>query len=174
MAHLERKGLIHRDLAARNVLIGENLIAKVADFGLARVIVDNEYSAHQVKIQHIVVQKCLFCFLRVPGSLSSGQLLKQYSMASLQSSLMSGAMASYSWSFLHTGRCPIQVGLLYLLLNNWWVLSGYYLKGWTTGRPLSRWREATGWQTLHIFSILSPSLTPRRSLQLSQMFTRQV
>lgn len=47
MAHLERKGLIHRDLAARNVLIGENLIAKVADFGLARVIVDNEYSAHQ-------------------------------------------------------------------------------------------------------------------------------
>ena len=50
MAHLERKGLIHRDLAARNVLIGENLIAKVADFGLARVIVDNEYSAHQVFI----------------------------------------------------------------------------------------------------------------------------
>ena len=49
MAHLERKGLIHRDLAARNVLIGENLIAKVADFGLARVIVDNEYSAHQVR-----------------------------------------------------------------------------------------------------------------------------
>ena len=48
MAHLERKGLIHRDLAARNVLIGENLITKVADFGLARVIVDNEYSAHQV------------------------------------------------------------------------------------------------------------------------------
>ena len=47
MAHLERKGLIHRDLAARNVLIGENLVAKVADFGLARVIVDNEYSAHQ-------------------------------------------------------------------------------------------------------------------------------
>ena len=45
MAHLERKQLIHRDLAARNVLIGENLIAKVADFGLARVIVDNEYSA---------------------------------------------------------------------------------------------------------------------------------
>ena len=40
MAHLERKGLIHRDLAARNVLIGENLITKVADFGLARVIVD--------------------------------------------------------------------------------------------------------------------------------------
>lgn len=47
MSHLERRGLIHRDLAARNVLIGENLLTKVADFGLARVIVDNEYSAHQ-------------------------------------------------------------------------------------------------------------------------------
>ena len=47
MGHLERRGLIHRDLAARNVLLGENLITKVADFGLARVIVDNEYSAHQ-------------------------------------------------------------------------------------------------------------------------------
>ena len=47
MSHLERSGLIHRDLAARNVLLGENLITKVADFGLARVIVDNEYSAQQ-------------------------------------------------------------------------------------------------------------------------------
>ena len=44
-----RKELVTRpgDLAARNVLLGENLITKVADFGLARVIVDNEYSAAQ-------------------------------------------------------------------------------------------------------------------------------
>ena len=56
MAHLERKGLIHRDLAARNVLIGENLITKVADFGLARVIVDNEYSAHQVRYFFLIIK----------------------------------------------------------------------------------------------------------------------
>lgn len=43
MAYLELKQLIHRDLAARNVLIGDNNVAKICDFGLARVIEDDEY-----------------------------------------------------------------------------------------------------------------------------------
>lgn len=46
MAYLELKQLIHRDLAARNVLIGDNNIAKICDFGLARVIEDDEYCHH--------------------------------------------------------------------------------------------------------------------------------
>ncbi|KAL7872644.1 hypothetical protein SRHO_G00076270 [Serrasalmus rhombeus] len=37
MAYLELQNYIHRDLAARNVLVGENNVCKVADFGLARV-----------------------------------------------------------------------------------------------------------------------------------------
>ncbi|XP_049957536.1 tyrosine-protein kinase Src64B isoform X2 [Schistocerca serialis cubense] len=47
MKYLEAKQLIHRDLAARNVLIGENNIAKICDFGLARVIEDDEYCPKQ-------------------------------------------------------------------------------------------------------------------------------
>ena len=43
MSYLEQHKLIHRDLAARNVLVGENHICKVADFGLAKVIEDDEY-----------------------------------------------------------------------------------------------------------------------------------
>ncbi|XP_061784123.1 tyrosine-protein kinase FRK [Nerophis lumbriciformis] len=48
MAFLELQNYIHRDLAARNVLVGENNICKVADFGLARVFQnDPVYAARE-------------------------------------------------------------------------------------------------------------------------------
>ncbi|XP_017487338.1 PREDICTED: tyrosine-protein kinase Src42A-like [Rhagoletis zephyria] len=45
MAYLESQNYIHRDLAARNILVGENNIVKIADFGLARLIKEDEYEA---------------------------------------------------------------------------------------------------------------------------------
>ncbi|KRX42715.1 Tyrosine-protein kinase Src42A [Trichinella murrelli] len=45
MAYLESQNYIHRDLAARNILVGEGLMCKIADFGLARLIKENEYEA---------------------------------------------------------------------------------------------------------------------------------
>ncbi|XP_041359869.1 tyrosine-protein kinase SRK3-like isoform X2 [Gigantopelta aegis] len=47
MAYLESHKSIHRDLAARNILVGDNNICKVADFGLAKVIEDDEYNPKQ-------------------------------------------------------------------------------------------------------------------------------
>jgi len=52
MAYLEDKNYIHRDLRAANILVNENLIVKVADFGLARLTSsgqddDNVYLANE-------------------------------------------------------------------------------------------------------------------------------
>ena len=47
MHYLETQGYVHRDLAARNVLIGESNEAKVADFGLAKLVQDDNYVARR-------------------------------------------------------------------------------------------------------------------------------
>ncbi|XP_014667055.1 PREDICTED: tyrosine-protein kinase Btk29A-like isoform X2 [Priapulus caudatus] len=45
MAYLEMNSFIHRDLAARNCLVGNDNAIKVADFGLARYVLDDEYTS---------------------------------------------------------------------------------------------------------------------------------
>jgi len=35
-AYLSGKGIVHRDLAARNILVGDEKVLKISDFGLSR------------------------------------------------------------------------------------------------------------------------------------------
>jgi serine/threonine protein kinase len=61
MAFIERMNYIHRDLRAANILVGDNLVCKIADFGLARLIEDNEYTARQGKSNQSAQTACTIC-----------------------------------------------------------------------------------------------------------------
>ena len=39
---LSDKGFVHRDLATRNILVGDNRVLKIGDFGLTRYIYDDK------------------------------------------------------------------------------------------------------------------------------------
>ncbi|XP_076880183.1 cytoplasmic tyrosine-protein kinase BMX-like [Brachyhypopomus gauderio] len=45
MAYLEDQQFIHRDLAARNCLVDQDLTVKVSDFGMARYVLDDQYTS---------------------------------------------------------------------------------------------------------------------------------
>lgn len=54
MAYLAAQRFVHRDLACRNCLVGDDLVVKIADFGMSRDVYTCDYYRVNWADQHLV------------------------------------------------------------------------------------------------------------------------
>lgn len=58
MAYIAEQRMVHMDLAARNVLVAENNLVKVADFGLTRTLPDDQDYWQSQSVMKLPVKWC--------------------------------------------------------------------------------------------------------------------